>query len=122
MTGQDKLPYCCASCGVAGVDDIELKECDNCDLVRYCSDACRELHRPEHAGKCRKQAAELRDEILFKQPGSNHFGDCPICCLPLSIDNTKSSLVGCCSKIIYIVAVKSFVMVADMLIRGELWN
>ncbi len=100
MTGQDKLPYCCASCGVAGVDDIELKECDNCDLVRYCSDACRELHRPEHAGKCRKRAAELRDEILFKQPGSNHFGDCPICCLPLSIDNTKSSLVGCCSKII----------------------
>ena len=91
---------CCASCGIAEIDDIKLNDCDGCDLVKYCSDACRELHRPEHAGKCRKRAAELRDELLFKQPENHHFGDCPICCLPLSLDMTKSATNTCCSKTI----------------------
>jgi len=27
--------------GVAEVDDIKLKKCPTCDLVRYCSDNCR---------------------------------------------------------------------------------
>ena len=94
------LSCCCASCGHAEIDDIKLTECDGCDLVRYCSDACRELHRPEHAGKCRKRAAELRDELLFKQPESTHMGDCPICSLPLSLDPSKSSMYDCCSKVI----------------------
>ena len=76
----------CASCGIAEVDVVKLKECDGCDLVSYCGDACQELHRPEHAGKCKKRAAELRDELLFKQPESSHMGDCPICCLPLSLN------------------------------------
>jgi len=31
------------------------------------------------AAKEYKRAAELRDEILFKQPESSHRGDCPIC-------------------------------------------
>ena len=66
---------CCASCGKAEVDDVKLKQCDGCDLVRYCSGSCQELHRPEHAEKCRKRVAELRDEILFKQPESTHLGD-----------------------------------------------
>ena len=98
----------CASCGIAGVDEVKLKDCDHCDLVRYCSDACQELHRPEHAGKCRKRAAELRDEILFKhpeailfkQPESTHLGDCSLCCLPVSIDIKNSDLYACCSKYI----------------------
>ncbi len=91
---------CCASCGIAEVDDVKLKECDGCDLVSYCSDACQELHRPEHVGKCKKRAAELRDEILFKQPESSHLGDCPICCLPLSLDYKQSVMQACCSKLI----------------------
>jgi hypothetical protein len=44
--------------------------------------------------------AELRDELLFKQPESSWLGDCPICCLPLPIDPLKSSLMTCCSKTI----------------------
>ena len=75
----------CASCGIVEVDDVKLKPCDGCDLVNYCGVTCQELHRPEHAGKCNKRAAELRDELLFKQPESSHVGDCPICCLPLSL-------------------------------------
>ena len=89
---------CCASCSIAAVDDIELNECDSCDLVQYCSDACRELHRPEHEEACKKRAAELRDELLFKQPESSHWGDCPICCLPMPLDASKSTMFECCGK------------------------
>ena len=89
---------CCAFCGIAGVDDITLKDCDHCDLVRYCSDKCREDHRPKHEEECKKRAAELREEILFKQPESYYYGDCPICCLPLPIYVKLSTLMTCCSK------------------------
>ena len=91
---------CCASCGVAEVDDVKLKPCDGCDLVRYCSDACQEDHRSGHVGKCKERAAELRDKILFRQPKGSHFGDCPICFLPIPLDHDKYSLYSCCSKLI----------------------
>jgi tetratricopeptide (TPR) repeat protein len=93
---------CCASCGVAEVDDIKLKKCDDCDLVKYCSDKCQQEHRPKHEAMCKKRAAELRDEILFRQPESSDLGDCPICFLPLPIytDSEKSVLMTCCIKII----------------------
>ena len=91
---------CCASCGITEVDDVKLTECDGCDLVRYCSDNCREYHRHDHEAKCKERAAELRDEILFQQPESSHMGDCPICCLPLPMEFEKSILYSCCSKTI----------------------
>jgi len=90
----------CASCGAAEVDDIKLKECNGCHLVKYCSDECQRDHKPQHKRACKKRAAEIHDEILFKQPESNHLGDCPICCLPLPIDIEKSVLMTCCSKTI----------------------
>eukprot|EP00985_Skeletonema_marinoi_P030328 scaffold31639_cov78-Skeletonema_marinoi.AAC.1 len=90
----------CAACGVtAEVDDIKLKNCTACDLVRYCSVKCQKDHRPQHEGECKKRAAEVRDELLFKQPESTHLGDCPICCLPLPID-LECVLMTCCSKLI----------------------
>ncbi|KAK1733152.1 tetratricopeptide repeat protein, partial [Skeletonema marinoi] len=61
---------------------------------------CQRDHRPQHKRPCKKRAAELHDEILFKQPESSHKGDCPICCLPLSLDQTKSTMMTCCSKVI----------------------
>ncbi len=90
----------CASCGIAEIDDIKLKECDNCDLVRYCCDTCRDDHKSEHEAACKIRAAELRDELLFKTPEGSHLGDCPICFLPLSLDQTKSRIFSCCSKMI----------------------
>ena len=96
----DDSSCCCASCGIAEIDEIKLVPCDDCDLVRYCSDECRETHISEHEEACRKRAAELRDELLFKQPESCHLGDCPICCVPLSIDPMKSNMHCCCSKLI----------------------
>ncbi len=94
----DTIMHCCASCGIAGVDGIKLKDCDDCDLVKYCSGKCQEDHLPKHKKECKTRAAKLHDEILFKQPESNHFGDCPICCLPLPIDLQKSTLYPCCCK------------------------
>ena len=91
---------CCASCNIAEVDDIKLKDCGGCDLVRYCSDECQENHRSEHEEACKKRAAELRDELLFRQPESSHLGDCPLCCVPLPIDKLKTTMHGCCSKVI----------------------
>ena len=88
----------CASCGTAGSDDIKLRRCNACYLVRYCSVKCQKEHRPKHKKACKKRAAELRDELLFKQPESTHLGDCPICCLPIPIDPQKSSMYSCCSK------------------------
>eukprot|EP00984_Skeletonema_dohrnii_P020250 scaffold9816_cov99-Skeletonema_dohrnii-CCMP3373.AAC.4 len=91
---------CCASCGIAEVDGIKLKECAGCDLARYCSDECQKNHKSLHEDACKKRAAELRDELLFKQPDSSHHGDCPICMIPLPLDPKKSTMKGCCSKLI----------------------
>ena len=88
----------CASCGVAGGDDIKLKDCSACHLVRYCGVKCQKDHRSQHKKECKKRAAELQDEILFKQPESSYLGDCPICCVPLPIDAQESNLYSCCSK------------------------
>ena len=90
----------CASCGVAGTDEeVKLKDCSACHLVKYCGVECQKGHRKQHKKECKKRAAELRDELLFKQPESSCFGDCPICCLPM-LDEEKSSLEVCCSKMI----------------------
>eukprot|EP00986_Skeletonema_menzelii_P016086 scaffold13616_cov129-Skeletonema_menzelii.AAC.2 len=90
----------CASCGIAGGDDIKLKKCTACHLVKYCSVKCQKEHGPKHKEECKKRAAELYDELLFQQPESSHRGDCPICCLPLPLDLQKSILMTCCSKYI----------------------
>jgi tetratricopeptide (TPR) repeat protein len=58
------------------------------------------LHRPEHIEVCKNRLAELFDKQLFTQPDISHLGECPICCLPLPIDLTKSTFMACCCKII----------------------
>ena len=92
---------CCANCGISAVDEIKLKDCnDGCDLVKYCGDMCQENNREQHEEACKKRLAEIRDRDLFEQPDGRHLGDCPICCLPLSIDPQKSTLMSCCSQLI----------------------
>eukprot|EP00985_Skeletonema_marinoi_P003285 scaffold1372_cov79-Skeletonema_marinoi.AAC.2 len=102
---------CCAACGTPEelVDDVKLKDCSACKLVRYCGVQCQKDHRPQHKRDCKKRAAELRDEILFKQPEISHRGGCPICCLPLPIDATESTICH--------VAAKRSVMDVNMPIR-----
>ena len=99
-TRENETMLFCASCGIAGVDDIKLKECDDFDLVKYCNEECQKDHRSKDKEDCQKRAAELHDEILFKQPESSHIGDCPICCLPLPLTTgpAKPTFMTCCSK------------------------
>ena len=93
---------CCASCGIAGVDDVTLKDCDGgCDLVKYCSDMCQENHREHHDEECKNRAAEMmHDKQLFTQPDESCLGECSICCLPLPLIQSKYFLTSCCSKYI----------------------
>jgi len=91
---------CCASCGISEIDDIKLVPCDDCDLVKYCSEDCQKDHTSRHLLDCKKRAAELRDGLLFKQPESTHRGDCPICMLPLPLDTATYAMYTCCSKIV----------------------
>ncbi len=93
---------CCASCGKAEVDDIKLRKCNACKIVKYCSVDCQKNHRPQHKKACKKRVAEICDDKLFTQPDESYLGECPICCLPLPLDKTKSSIYSCCCKLICI--------------------
>ena len=90
----------CANCGKAAVDSIKLKMCTACKLVKYCSVECQKIHRPQHKKTCKKRAAELRENKLFAPTDESYLGECPICCLPLPIDKSKSGINSCCCKII----------------------
>ncbi len=96
----DEADEVCASCGKSAVDDIKLKFCTACKLVKYCSVECQKNHRKQHKKACKKRAAEIRDNELFTQPDESHLGECPICCLPLPLDNSKWAMNSCCSKYI----------------------
>ena len=85
----------CASCGKGG---DSLKTCTACKLVKYCSIDCQRAHRPKHKKECKRRAAALRDEELFKQPPSRE--ECPICFLELPLRADMSTYIGCCGKII----------------------
>ena len=101
MSGEEAVAavdmMCCASCGIAAVDNVKLKKCA-CGLVKYCSIACQKNHRSQHKKMCKKRLTELRDRALFTQPDESYMGECPICCLPLSVDPSKSVFMSCCSK------------------------
>ena len=97
----DNTMMCCAACGITGGDDdIKLMKCTACHLVRYCSVKCQKDHRPKHKKACKKRAAELREELLFKQPEGRNNGDCPICCHPLPLDGNQFTFTACCCKLI----------------------
>jgi TPR repeat protein len=96
--GQAEVDAVCTSCGKAEVDNVKLKNCTACKLVKYCSVECQKNHRPQHKKACKKRAAEIRDVQLFTQPDESCYGECPICCLPLPIDLSKSGIYACCSQ------------------------
>lgn len=83
----------CAACGHGSED---LKTCTACKLVKYCSVSCQKAHRPKHKKQCKKRAAELFDEELFKQPPPKD--DCPICFIRLPSPSNESTYQVCCGK------------------------
>ena len=88
----------CANCGKGEEESIGLKACMACKLVKYCNAACQKAHRSQHKKECRKRAAELHDEALFKQPPKDE--DCPICFLTLPSLETGRRYNACCGKAI----------------------
>ena len=88
----------CANCGKGEEESGHLKNCVACKMVKYCSRDCQKAHRSQHKKECRKRAAELRDEKLFKQPPKDE--DCPICFLTLPSLETGKRYQACCGKII----------------------
>jgi len=97
MSEDNEADMCCAACGIKEVDDIKLKNCNACYLVKYCSIECQKNHRKQHKKECKERMAELREELLFKQPESSHLGDCPICFLRCHL--TKINQVQVCHHV-----------------------
>jgi hypothetical protein len=75
--------YCCADCGGREEGGVSLKTCTSCKIVKYCNADCQRNHWPKHKKICKRRAAELRDEVLFKDPPP--LEDCPICFLPMPL-------------------------------------
>jgi hypothetical protein len=86
VTGKDLLvnaaPQCCANCGEEG--GASLKACKACMLVKYCNINCQRNHWLKHKAVCKRRAAEIHDEALFKDPPPKE--DCPICFLPMPMN------------------------------------
>ena len=88
----------CANCSKAEADDIKLSRCTACKMVKYCCRECQVAHRPQHKKACKKRAAELFDEELFKDHPDSE--ECPICMLRLPIDRSHSELQVCCGNLL----------------------
>ena len=88
----------CANCGKGEESAGDLKACTACKMVKYCNRDCQIAHRPQHKKACKKRAAELHEEALFKEPPPRE--DCPICFLPLPIAMDEQSFQSCCGKTI----------------------
>ena len=86
----------CANCGKGEESAGDLKSCTACKMVKYCNRDCQIAHRSQHKKACKKRAAELHDEKLFKQPPPAE--DCPICMLLLPSLVTGSKYSACCGK------------------------
>ena len=81
---------CCADCGSVAGEGVSLKACTSCMLARYCSPTCQRNHWPKHRKVCKLRAAELHNEVLFKDPPAKE--DCAICFLPMPV-----KLISCFS-------------------------
>ena len=84
--------------------DNTITTCANCakaessQKMHRLQNDCQVAHRPKHKKECKRHAAELFDEELFKDPPDGP--ECPICMLPLPFDLTSSQFYACCGKII----------------------
>ena len=95
MTTKDDTMATCANCGKGEDNSDDLKACTACKLVKYCNRECQIAHRPLHKKACKKRAAELHDEALFKEHPPQ---ECPICFLPMGDDTSHNTFNTCCGK------------------------
>ena len=95
---KDDIPNICANCGKGEESSFSLKACTACKLVKYCNRECQIAHRSQHKKACKKRAAELHEEALFKQPPT--VDDCPICFLRMPVLDTGRRYMSCCGKVV----------------------
>ena len=95
-TSTDDDIILCSNCGKGEESAGDLKACTACKMVKYCNRECQIAHRPQHKKACKKRAAELHDEALFKMPPPKE--DCPICFLRLPSMDTGRRYYSCCGK------------------------
>jgi len=96
-TDDNSIVSVCANCGKGEEKSGNLKACTACKMVKYCNRECQIAHRPKHKKECRRRAAELHDEKLFKQPPPEE--DCPICFQQLPLLNPTGKIYyACCGK------------------------
>ena len=90
-------------CAACGKESDGLKTCNSCKSVKYCNVSCQKAHRKQHVHECKKRAAELLEEALFKQPPPRK--DCAICMhqLPIAEETVYKSCCGTtiCTGCIY---------------------
>lgn len=96
MADNNDMPTLCANCGQGEESAGDLKACTACKMVKYCNRDCQIAHRTQHKKACKKRAAILHDEKLFKLPPPK--GDCDICMLLLPLLQSGSKYRGCCGK------------------------
>ena len=113
MMSTDEFSTTCANCGKGEDSNGELKTCTACKMVKYCSRDCQKAHRPQHKKECRKRAAELHDEALFKQPPLPE--DCPICFMRMPSMVTGKRYQSCCGKVICSGCIRAGAMGDDQL-------
>ena len=93
---KDDIPNICANCGKGEEGANSLKACTACKLVKYCNRECQIAHRSQHKKECKKRAAELHEEALFKQPPPKE--DCPICFVHMPYLSMGRRYYTCCGK------------------------
>ena len=64
-------------------------------MVKYCNRDCQISHRKQHKKECKKRAAEIYDEKLFKEVEPD---ECPICMLSLPSVADETTFKSCCGK------------------------
>jgi len=87
----------CANCGKGEENTNNLKKCAACLSVKYCSRECQIAQRSQHKKECKRRAAELHEEALFKEVEPE---DCPVCIVRLPLLETGSTYMSCCGKVI----------------------
>eukprot|EP00985_Skeletonema_marinoi_P006920 scaffold3024_cov115-Skeletonema_marinoi.AAC.6 len=98
-TATEAADTSCAFYSTPEVDNVKFKRSTNKEQEER--DRAAEVSDEILYRQPESTDAELqRDEVLFRQPESTHLGDCPICFLPLPLDPYKSTLQSCCSKVI----------------------
>ena len=113
---------CCANLDCnKKAEPFTLKMCTACRSAHYCDVDCQKTHRKHHKHQCKQDAQDIKvgtDEIAKSRHTKEKSNDsdcdddnklfqpilpkddCPICTLPLPINDSRSVYMTCCGNLI----------------------